>query len=42
MNLSSGMTATEEKEVKIRWQQYTEEHYRIDPKITNTFPKTRY
>ena len=42
MNLSSGKTATEEREVKIRWQQYTEELYRRDPKITDTFPETRY
>ena len=39
MNLSSGKTATEEKEVNIRWHQYTEELYRRDPKITDTFPK---
>ena len=25
MNISSGKTATKEKEVKIIWQQYTEE-----------------
>ena len=42
MNLSSGKTATEEKEVKIRWQQYTEELYKRDTKITDTFPETRY
>ena len=42
MNLSSGNTAMLEKEVKIRWQQYTEELYRRDPKITDTFSETRY
>ena len=42
MNLSSGKTATEEREIKIRWQQYTEELYRIYPKIIDTFPETRY
>ena len=42
MNLSSGKTTTEEKEVKIRWQQYTEEIYRRYPKITDTFSETRY
>ena len=42
MNLSSGNTATEEREVQIRWQQYTEELYRRDPKIIDTFPETRY
>ena len=42
MNLSSGKTATEEREVKIRWQQYTEERYRRDPKIIDSFPETRY
>ena len=42
MNLCSGNTATEEIEVKIRWQQYTEELYRIDPNIIYTFSETRY
>ena len=42
MNLSSGKTATEEREVKIRWQQYTEGIYRRDRKIIDTFPETRY
>ena len=42
MNLNSGKTATEEIEVQIRWQQYTEELYRRDPKIIDTFPETRY
>ena len=42
MNLSSGKTATEEIEVRIRWQQYTEELYRRDPKIIDTFSETRY
>ena len=42
MNLNSGKTATEEREVKIRWQQYTEEFYRIYSNITDTFPETRY
>ena len=42
MNLSSGKTATEEREVKIIWQQYTELLYRRDPKIIDTFPETRY
>ena len=42
MNLISGKTPTEEKDVKIRWQQYTEKLYRRDPKITDTFPETRY
>ena len=28
--------------IKIRWQQYTEELYRRDPKIIDTFPETRY
>ena len=41
MNLSSGNTATEEREVKIRWQQYTEELYRRDPNIIDTLPETR-
>ena len=42
MHLSSGKTDTEEKDVKIRWQQYTEELYRRDPKITDTFSETIY
>ena len=42
MKLSSGKTATEEREVHIRLKQYTEELYRRDPKITDTFPETRY
>ena len=42
MNLSSGKTATEEREVQIRWQQYTEKLYRRDPNITDTFPETSY
>ena len=42
MNLSSRNTANEEKELNIRWQQYAEELYRIDPKITDTFSETRY
>ena len=42
MNLSSGKTATEEREVQIRRQQYTEELYKRDPKIIDTFPETRY
>ena len=41
MNLSSGNTSTEEKEVTIRWQQYTEDVYRKYPKIIDTFPETR-
>ena len=40
MNLSSGKTATEEREVQIRCAK--EELYRRDPKITDTFPETRY
>ena len=42
MNRSSGKTATEKREVQIRWKQYTEELYRRDPKFTDTFPETRY
>ena len=42
MNISSGKTATEEREVKIRWQKYTEDLYRRDPKIIDTFTETRY
>ena len=40
--LNSGKTATEEREVQIRWQQYIEELYRSDPKIIDTFQETRY
>ena len=42
MNLSSRKTDTEERELTIRWQQYTEELYRRDPKINDNFPETRY
>ena len=42
MNLRFGKTSTEEREVQIRWQQYTEELYRRYPKIIDTFPETRY
>ena len=42
INVSSGKTDNEEKEVKIRWQQYTEELHMRDPKITDTFSETRY
>ena len=42
MNLSSGNTATEESKVKSIWQQYTEELYRRDPNIIDTFPEIRY
>ena len=42
MNLSSGKTATEEKEVTIIWEQYTKELYRRDPTIIDTFHETRY
>ena len=41
MILISGKMVTEEREVKIRWQQYTKELYRRDPKIIDTFPETR-
>ena len=37
MKLSTGKVVTEGKEVKEIWQQYTEELYRTDPNVTDSF-----
>ena len=37
-----GKVATQEKEVKARWQQYTEELYRRDSNVTNSFNEIIY
>ena len=42
MKLSTGKVVTEEKEVKEIWQQYTEELYRRDPNVTDSFNENIY
>ena len=39
---SPGKVVTEDKEVKERWQQYTEGLYRRDPNVNDTFIETVY
>ena len=42
MKLSTGKVVTEGKEVKEIWQQYTEELYRRDPNVTDSFNENIY
>ena len=42
MKLIAGKVVTEEKEVKEIWQQYTEELYRRDPNVTDSFNEILY
>ena len=37
MKLSTGRVVSEEKDIKKRWQQYTEHLYRRDPNIHDIF-----
>ena len=42
MKLSTGRVVSEEKDIKKRWQQYTENLYRRDPNINDIFNKNLY
>ena len=37
MKLSNGIVVSDEKDIKKRWQQYTENLYRRDPNINDIF-----
>ena len=42
MKLSTGRVVSEEKDIKKRWQQYTEILYRRDPNINDIFNENLY
>ena len=42
MKLSTGRVVSEENDIKKRWQQYTENLYRRDPKINDIFNENLY
>ena len=42
MKLNTGRVVSEENDIKKRWQQYTENIYRRDPKINDIFNENLY
>ena len=42
MKLSTGRVVSEEKDIKNRWQQYTENLYRRDPNINDICNENLY